>query len=82
MSQTSGKTLMVDVYWRKSGCKALDKQISWFSRLSDAQAWTLIQRIRTVLCEVDSSGYYQFDMTTQEMIEHQAVIDGVSARKA
>jgi hypothetical protein len=77
MGKSSGKALMVDVFWRKSGCQSLEKQITWFTRLSDAQAWTLIQRLRALLSEVDSSGYYQHDMTTQEQIEHQSVIDGV-----
>jgi len=78
MAKEPSKALMVDIFWRKSGCQSLEKQITWMTRLSDAQAWTLIQRLRALLCEVDSSGFYQHDMTTQEQIEHQSVIDGIA----
>ena len=79
MAKGRDQALVVNVYWRKSGFQYLEKQITWFSRLSDAQAWTLLTQIQVLLSKVDSGRYYQHDMITQEQVEHLSVIDGVTS---
>lgn len=77
-TRPSKHTIIVDIFLRAPDSHSLYNAVAWYSEVSNARGWSLIEEIRLLLTNVDSEGFYIHNTTTQEETYRLAVIDGIT----